>query len=321
MKIVLLDACTANPGDVSWAPFEALGECAIYDRTPVAETVERCRDAEVVITNKAVLSQEILSALPHLRYIGVIATGYNVVDVAAAAARGIVVTNVPGYSTPSVAQAVFGLILELATHTALHAQTVREGRWAKCPDFCYWEKPIFELNGRTLGLVGLGDIGSAVARIGIAFGMKVLAARRTWAVAPPAGIRAASIDEVFQEADVVSLHCPLTGDTQHLVNAARLNQMKSSALLINTSRGPLVDEAALAEALNAGRIAGAGLDVLAQEPPQSDNPLLTARNCLITPHVAWASRESRIRLINAAAANLQAFLDGHPCHVVNGVAP
>lgn len=316
MKIVILDAYTANPGDLTWSPFEAIGVCSIHDRTPVDETVERCRDAEIVITNKAVLKRETILALPKLRYIGVTATGYNVVDTVTASERGIVVTNVPGYSTPAVAQAVIAMLLEFTNHTAHHAQTVRDGRWSACPDFCYWDHPIVELQGRTLGLIGFGDIGSAVARIALAFGMKVIAARRSWPNPPPDGVVAGSIDEVFQNSDVISLHCPLTEDTRQVINAANLARMKPSAFLINTARGLLVDEPALAQALNEGRIAGAALDVLSSEPPPSDNPLLSARNCLITPHLAWASRESRARLIEVAAANVRAFRDGKPVNVV-----
>jgi glycerate dehydrogenase len=317
MKIVLLDAHTANPGDLSWAPLEDLGQCDIYARTPLAETVERCRDAEVVITNKAVLNRSVLEALPKLRYIGVTATGFNVVDTAAARERGITVTNVPGYSSPAVAQLVFALALELTNHVGHHAQTVREGRWTSCPDFCYWDYPIIELAGRTFGIIGYGDIGSTVGRIATAFGMKVLASKREWKAAPPEGITPASIEEVFERSDVVSLHCPLTEATKHVVNAQSLRRMKSSAFLINTGRGPLVDEEALAMALNSGQIAGAGLDVVSVEPPVQGNPLFHAKNCLITPHIGWASREARQRLIEATAANLRAFLGGQSINVVN----
>ncbi len=316
MKIVLLDAHTANPGDVSWQPLEALGTCVIHPRTPVAETVARCAGAQAVITNKAPLSREMLAALPDLKYIGVTATGYNIVDVAAARERGIVVTNVPGYSTPAVAQLVFALLLELTNHVGHHARTVAEGRWAACPDFCYWDQPVIELAGRTLGVVGYGDIGAAVARIGVAFGMRVLASRREWKSPPPDGIEAATTDAIFARSDAISLHCPLTEATRHLVGERTLGLMKPGAFLINTGRGPLVDEQALADALNAGRIAGAGLDVLSVEPPSAGNPLIGARNCLITPHIGWASREARVRLIAQTAANLQAFLAGNPVNVV-----
>ena len=317
MNIVFLDAFTANPGDLSWSEFESLGHCTIHDRTPADQTIERAKDAEVVITNKAVLSRAVIESLPKLRYIGVIATGYNVVDIAAARERGIIVANVPGYGSPSVAQAVFALLLELTNHTGQQTQDVSKGRWAACPDFCFWDKPIIELQGLTLGLVGLGDIGASVARIALAFGMKVIATRRTWAVPPPAGITPAPLDKVLRESDVISLHCPLTDETKHLINAGSLAQMKPSALLINTARGPLIDEPALATALNEGRIAGAGLDVLSVEPPSKDNPLFTAKNCLITPHTAWASRASRARLITIAADNLRQWQAGRPINVVS----
>lgn len=316
MKIVLLDAHTANPGDVSWSPLESIAPCDIHPRTPLAETVARCADAEIVITNKAPLTRETIAALPKLKYIGVTATGYNIVDVAAAKERGIVVTNVPGYSSPAVAQLVFALLLELTNHVGHHAQTVRDGRWAACPDFCYWDHPVIELQGRTLGIIGYGDIGSSVARIAVAFGMKVLASKREWKTPPPEGVAPASIDEIFAQSDAISLHCPLTDATKHLVGERTLGLMKATAFLINTGRGPLVDEEALAKALNEGRIAGAGLDVLSVEPPKPGHPLFTAKNCLITPHIGWASHEARVRLIDATASNLRAFLDGKPVNVV-----
>lgn len=317
MKIVLLDAHTANPGDISWAPLESIAPCDIHDRTPLAETVARCQDADAVITNKAVLNRAIIEALPKLRYIGVTATGYNIVDTAAARERGITVTNVPGYSSPAVAQLVFALLLELTNHVGHHARTVAEGRWSACPDFCYWDYPIIELSGRTLGIIGYGDIGGAVGRIATAFGMNVLASKRDWKTPPPAGVEPASIEEIFRRSDAITLHCPLTDATKHLVNPQSLAQMKPGAFLINTGRGPLIDEEALAAALNEGRIAGAGLDVLSIEPPKAGNPLIGAKNCLITPHIGWASREARQRLIAATAANLQAFLAGTPTNVVN----
>lgn len=316
MKIVLLDAHTANPGDLSWAPLEALGDCVFHPRTPVAQTVERCAGAEAVLTNKAPLTRDMLEALPELKYIGVTATGYNIVDVVAAKERGIVVTNVPGYSTPAVAQLVFALLLEMTHHVGHHAQTVREGRWAASPDFSYWDYPLIELSGRTLGIIGYGDIGSAVARIAVAFGMKVLASKREWKTPPPEGVQPASTEEIFQNADAITLHCPLTDATKHLINEHTLGLMKSSAVLINTGRGPLVDEHALAAALEAGHIAGAGLDVLSVEPPTPGNPLFTAKNCLITPHIGWASREARVRLIDQVAANLRAFQEGSPMNQV-----
>ena len=318
MKIVLLDAHTANPGDLSWQPLEAIAACEVHPRTPLDQTIARCAGAEIVITNKAPLTREIIAALPDLKYIGVTATGFNVVDVVAAKERGIVVTNVPGYSTPAVAQHVIALMLEMTNHVGHASKSVEAGGWVKCLDFAYWDHPIIELSGRTLGIIGYGEIGSAVARIAVAFGMKVLASKRTWKESPPAGVTATEIDDIFRQSDVISLHCPLTDATKHLVGERTLNLMKREAMIINTGRGPLVDEAALAKALNESRIAGAGLDVLSVEPAKADNPLLTAKNCLITPHVAWASRESRARLIDITAANLQAFLAGKPVNVVNG---
>jgi len=316
MKIVLPDAFTANPGDLSWSEVESLGECVFHERTPVAEMAARCAGAEVVLTNKAVLNAEVIAALPELKYIGVCATGYNIVDVAAAKERGIVVTNVPAYSTASVAQLVFALILELTHGVGHHAQRVRGGAWQECPDFSFADQPLLELDGRTLGIIGFGDIGSAVARIGVAFGMKVLASRRTWAQQPPAGVTPATTDEIFAQSDFISLHCPLTDETKHLIGERTLGMMKSSAFLINTGRGPLVDEAALAEALTEGQIAGAGLDVLSVEPPSAGNPLIAAPNCLITPHIGWATREARARLIKQVAANLAGWQAGQPVNVI-----
>lgn len=316
MNLVVLDGYTANPGDLSWDAFAALGTLTVHDRTPVAQIVERARGADIVLTNKAPLDAATIAALPALRYIGVLATGHNVVDSAAARARGIPVCNVPEYGTANVAQAVFALILELTNRTGHHADTVRAGRWSASIDWCYWDFPLIELSGRTLGIIGYGRIGAAVARIGAAFGMKVLAHRRSGI---PHGdpAQAADLDTIFRESDVLTLHCPLTPETQHLIDATRLAQMKPGAFLINTARGPLIDEPALAAALNEGRIAGAGLDVLSVEPPTAANPLLTAKNCLITPHIAWATREARARLLDIAAENIRAWQSGTPRHVVN----
>ena len=312
----MLDGFTLNPGDLDWAPLRALGKCEVFDRTPPDAVLERARGAAVVLTNKTPLPRAVIDSLPDLRYIGVLATGCNVVDLSAANARGIPVTNAPGYGTPSVAQHVFALLLELTQHTGHHARTVRDGRWSASPDFCYWDKPLVELADRTLGVVGYGSIGSDVGRIALAFGMNVLAATRR--MRPDAGmIEFTSIDDLFRCADVVTLHCPLTAETQGLVNAQRLALMKPDSYLINTGRGPLIVEPDLADALNAGRIAGAGLDVLSAEPPATDNPLLTAKNCLITPHIAWASRAARERLLAIVVENLRAFLAGEPENVVN----
>jgi len=315
MKIVVLDGYTLNPGDLNWDDLAALGDCTVYDRTPPEESAERAAGADIVLTNKVVLDRARLETLPDLRYIGVLATGYNVVDVPAARERGIVVTNVPDYATPAVAQAVFAHLLALTHRVAHHAQTVRAGRWSEGPDFCYWDFPLVELDGLVMGIVGLGRIGSAVADRARAFGMKVLACTEP-PQGPREGIRFVGLDRLLAESDVVSLHCPLTPETEGLLSAERLARMKPSALLINTGRGPLLDEPALADALNAGRLAGAGLDVLAVEPPPPDHPLLTARNCFITPHYAWATRAARERLMTTVVENVQAFLAGRPQNVV-----
>jgi glycerate dehydrogenase len=316
MRIVVLDSYTLNPGDLSWAQLEALGECAVYDRTPAPDVPRRAADAEIVLTNKVVLSREVLGALPRLRYVGVLATGYDIVDVAAARERGVPVTHVPIYGTRSVAQMVFAHVLNLTQRVAHHAETVRRGRWAACEDFCYWDFPLVELDGRTMGIVGLGRIGRATAALAAAFGMKVLACDVRTDEPAAAGVELVPLDEIFRSGEVVSLHCPLTAETECLVDARRLSLMKRSALLINTARGLLVDEQALADALNAGRIAGAGLDVLSTEPPAADNPLLHAKNCFITPHVAWATRAARQRLMTAAVENVRAFLQGKPRNTV-----
>jgi len=316
VNIVVLDGFTLNPGDLNWEGLEALGPCAIYDRTSSSELLRRAADAEILLTNKTVLTAGSIQALPRLKYIGVLATGTNVVDLAAARARGIPVTNVPTYGTKSVTQMTFALLLELAQHAGHHAQTVREGRWTRHPDFCYWDFPLVELDGLTLGVVGFGRIGRAVAELGAAFGMKVLACDPTTGAAPRS-VRFVDLETLFRESDVVSLHCPLTPQTTNLVNARCLSLMKPTAFLLNTSRGPLVDEPALAGALNFGRIAGAALDVLSVEPPPADNPLLTAKNCIITPHLAWATRAARSRLMQIAVENVRAFFQGKPQNVVN----
>jgi len=317
MKIVCLDGYTLNPGDLSWESFKALGDFETHDRTPPAQTVERARDAEIVLTNKTLLDRAVIAALPRLRYIGVLATGYNVVDIEAARERNIPVCNVPEYGTANVAQAVFALLLELTNRTGHHSQTVREGRWTVATDFCYWDFPLVELNGLTLGIVGYGRIGRAVARIGHAFGMKVLASFRRTIKNAGDETRFVDLDTLFRESDVVTLHCPLTPETKELINAARLALMKPTAFLINTARGSLVKEADLADALNHGRLAGAGLDVLSVEPSPADNPLLRAKNCIVTPHIAWATRNARARLMEIAAENVRAWLRGQPQNVVN----
>ena len=318
MRIVVLDGYTLNPGDLTWKDLEVLGSCAVYDRTPAELTVERAKTAEIVLTNKTVLTADIIDRLEQLRYIGVLATGYNVVDVGAARKRGIPVANVPTYGTESVAQMVFAHLLNLTQHVAQHAETVKAGRWSACPDFCYWDSPLIELQGLTMGIVGLGRIGRAVARLARAFGMKVIAHDIVTPSSVPEGCKMVGLKDMFRRADVVSLHCPLTPQTDCLVNKERLALMKPTAFLVNTSRGPLIDEQALAEALNGGKIAGAGLDVVATEPPTQDNPLLKAKNCYVTPHIAWATRAARKRLLQVSVENVAAFLDGRPQNVVNG---
>ena len=317
MNIVVLDGHTLNPGDLRWDELQALGSCEIFDRTPPGQILARAAAAEIILTNKVPLTRETIAALPQLRYIGVLATGYNIVDVIAARARAIPVTNVPDYSTRSVAQLVFALLLELTHHAGHHAQTVREGRWSRNADFCYWDYPLLELDGLKLGIIGFGRIGREVARLAQAFGLRVLVHSRTQPAQPPDGVTFVSLEALLQQSDIVSLHCPLTPETQHLINTPRLAQMKPGAFLINTSRGPLVEESALAHALNSSRLAGAALDVLSTEPPPLDNPLIIAKNCLITPHVGWATRAARERLMRITVANLRAFLAGRPQNVVN----
>jgi glycerate dehydrogenase len=316
MNIVVLDGATLNPGDLTWEELQSLGPCAVYDRTAPAQFARRAADADILLTNKTELAAAHIQNLPRLKYIGVLATGTNVVDLAAARARGIPVTNVPTYGTRSVAQMTFALLLELAHHAGHHARTVCEGRWTRGTDWCYWDFPLVELDGLTLGIVGFGRIGRAVSELGAAFGLKVLACDPS-AGAAPAFVRFVELDALFRESDIVSLHCPLTPQTAGLVNARRLSLMKPTAFLLNTSRGPLVDEPALAGALNAGHIAGAAVDVLSKEPPPADNPLLTARNCIITPHMAWATRAARSRLMKIAVENVRAFLQGKPQNMVN----
>ena len=315
MNIVILDAYAANPGDLSWEKIAALGRLTVYDRTAPDQVVERAAGMNAVLTNKAVLDADALKQLPDLQYIGIIATGYNTVDVAEAARRGIPVCNAPGYGRDSVAQHVFALLLELSNQTGLHARSTAAGEWSHNPDWTYRKAPMTELAGKTLGIVGLGEIGSQVARIGQAFGMRVLGNNRSERQMP--GVTMAGVAQLFAESDVVSLNCPLTDDNREFVNSALLRSMKSTAFLINTARGPLIDEAALAQALDAGWLAGAGLDVLSQEPPPINHPLFQAKNCIITPHNAWGTRESRERLIGIVAENLRAFIAGRPVHVVN----
>lgn len=321
MKIVVLDGYTENPGDLSWEALASLGDLTVYDRTPrqeQEEIIRRMKGAEIVITNKTPITRQIIDACSNLRYIGLLSTGYNIVDYQYAGEKGIPVTNIPAYGTEAVAQFTIALLLEICHHIGLHSQAVHEGKWENCPDFCFWESPLIELQGKVLGIVGFGRIGRSVARIGEALGMNVLAysphrkpeeERET--------CRYASLDQIFQEADVISLHCPLFPENERMINRETLSRMKDGVILLNTSRGQLIDEQALAEGLNSGKVYAAGLDVLAEEPPKGDNPLLKAKNCIITPHIAWASRAARERLMNIAVSNLKAFLTGQPENVVN----
>ena len=317
MKIVVLDAYTLNPGDLSWDELKSLGACEIYDRSSPAETAQRGREAELILTNKSLVTREHIAGFAKLKYIGVLATGFNIVDIGAARERNIPVSNVPTYGAKSVAQMTLALLLELTQHAGHHAQTVRELRWSKSLDFCYWDFPMIELDGLVMGVIGFGRIGRAVADLAVAFGMKVIVHSRSRPDALPGGVELVELDPLFQRSDVISLHCPLTPQTKELVNASRLALMKPTAFLLNTSRGPLLDEAAVAAALNCGQIAGAGLDVLAVEPPRADNPLLSAKNCLVTPHISWATRAARGRLMKIAMENVRAFLKGAPQNVVN----
>lgn len=317
MKIIVLDGYGLNPGDLTWKGFEELGELTVYDRTSPSELLERAAGAEALVTNKTLITSENMDALPDLKYIGVLATGYNVVDIDAAKARGIVVTNIPAYSTASVAQMVFAHILNITQRVGYYADENKQGRWTKNADFCYWDTHLVELQGKKMGIVGFGNIGQATARIAQAFGMEVCVYSSKPQFALPSGIKKMELDELFEECDVVSLHCPLTPDTKEMVNAERLSKMKPNAILINTGRGPLVNEQDLADALNEGKIAAAGLDVLSVEPSVEGNPLLGTRNCFITPHIAWATLEARTRLMDIAVQNLKSYQKGQ---IVNNVA-
>ena len=316
MNIVILDGYTANPGDLSWQGLEEIGEVTVYDRTKADETVARAADADIVLTNKVIISREIIAQLPRLKNIGVLATGYNVVDIEAAHERGITVTNVPAYSTESVAQMVFAHLLTVTNRTEHYAIENRNGRWTKNPDFCYWDFPHMELAGKTFGIVGLGNIGRRVAEIATAFGMHVKALTSKSADALPANIEKATLESILSTSDVLSLHCPLTDKTRHLINRETLQQMKPTAILINTGRGPLVDDQAVADALSGGRLAAFCADVLTEEPPKADNPLLKQPNAYMTPHIAWASKEARVRLVQVATDNVRAFINGRPQNMV-----
>lgn len=316
MNIVILDGYTLNPGDLDWAPISNLGKTTIYDRSSADEIVERAKDADVVLVNKVVLNDAILSHLPKLKYIGVCATGYNNIDTISTKKHSITVTNVKAYGPASVAQHTFALLLALVNRIETHSQSVFQGEWSASADFAYWKTPLVELAGKTIGLIGLGDIGSQVAGIALAFGMKVIAYRKNPGQTDNPNIRMVTLDELFKESDVISLHCPLTDETKNIINKDSLSTMKPTSYLLNTGRGPLINEEDLAKALTDKTIAGAGLDVLSAEPPVPSNPLLSAPNCVITPHIAWASFESRGRLLQMVADNLSSFSQGNAINIV-----
>lgn len=316
MKIVILDAYAANPGDLSWDEFAALGELTVYDRTAQEDAAARIGDAEVVFINKVRLTDDIFAACPNLKLVSILATGYNIVDLAAAKRRGITVCNVPSYSTRAVVQMTFALLLEICQQVGLHSGAVHTGRWQSCPDFCFWDRPLIELDGKTMGIVGYGAIGSAVGTVAQALGMKLLVTARHEKPVPE-GARFVSLPELLAQSDVVSLHCPQTAENARMIDAGALAQMKDGAILLNTARGGLLDEQAVADALRSGKLLAAGMDVVSAEPIRADNPLLTAPNCFLTPHIAWAPLETRRRLQAISAENLRAFLAGKPQNVVN----
>lgn len=316
MKIVILDAYAANPGDLSWDEFAALCELTVYDRTAQEDAAARIGDSEVVFINKVRLTDEIFAACPNLKLVSILATGYNIVDLAAAKRRGITVCNVPGYSTRAVVQMTFALLLEICQQVGLHSGAVHTGRWQTCPDFCFWDRPLIELDGKTMGIVGYGAIGSAVGTVAQALGMKLLVTARHERPVPE-GARFVSLPELLAQSDVVSLHCPQTAENARMIDAGALAQMKDGAILLNTARGGLLDEQAVADALRSGKLLAAGMDVVSAEPIRADNPLLTAPNCFLTPHIAWAPLETRRRLQAISAENLRAFLAGKPQNVVN----
>jgi len=318
MKIVVLDGYTLNPGDLSWDALKKLGDVTIHERTPSAEIVNRCEGAAIVLTNKTPLDEATLNQLPDLKYIGVLATGYNIVNTEVCKQKGIIVSNVPGYGTASVAQFTFALLLELCHHVQRHGDAVMDGKWMRSADWCFWDYPLTELSGKTLGILGFGNIGKKVADIATAFGMNIIATGRTHTAQPHReNFKWVSLPQLLEQADVISIHCPLTPETQGLINTENLRKMKPSAFLINTSRGPIIVNADLADALNNNIIAGAGIDVLSVEPPPADNPLFKAKNCIITPHIAWATKEARARLMGTVVDNLEAFLKGEAVNVVN----
>lgn len=318
MKIVVLDGYTLNPGDLSWADLEKLGDLTVYDRTSADKVLERAKDAEIIFTNKTPLGQDVLANLPALKFIGVLATGYNIIDIDTATKNGIIVTNVPGYSTMSVVQLTFALLLELTLHVQRHSDSVMDGKWARSADFSFWDYPLIELADKTIGIIGFGSIGEKVADVATAFGMNVIGSKRHQTdQSHRKNFRWAELPELLAQSDVVSIHTPLSPETKGLIDKDSLAQMKPTAFLLNTSRGPLIVEQDLADALNNGVIAGAGIDVLSSEPPAADNPLFKAKNCLITPHIAWASKEARTRLMAITVDNLTKFIHGNPVNVVN----
>lgn len=317
MKIVILDGYAENPGDLSWEPIACQGDFTVYDRTPPEEVISRIGQAEIVFTNKTPLPRAVFDACPSIRYVGVLATGYNVVDLSAASDHGVTVTNIPSYGTQAVAQYVFALLLELCHHVGHHSQSVHAGRWSQAQDFCYWDYPLIDLEGTTMGIVGYGRIGQAVARLARAFGMQVLAYSPRRPIPPEDGVSPADLDTLLARSDVLSLHCPLNEDSRGLICRQTLERMKRGVLLINTARGPLIVEEDLRTALESGQVGGAALDVLAEEPPRHGSPLIGAPNCIITPHIAWAARAPRVRLMEIAASNLAAWLQGRPVNVVN----
>lgn len=317
MRIVVLDGYGLNPGDLSWDAMKELGDLTVYDRTSPCELLQRAAEADVLITNKTVITKDDLQKLPSVKYIGVLATGYNIVDIEAAKEKGIVVTNIPAYSTKSVAQMVFAHILNITQRVGHYAHANKNGRWDQNPDFCYWDTNLIELDGKSIGIIGLGNTGYATSQIALSFGMKVYAYTSKHQFQLPVGIHKLKLDELFKTCDIISLHCPLTPSTKEIVNKERLALMKPTAIIINTGRGPLINEQDLADALNEGKIAAAGVDVLSTEPPKADNPLLKAKNCFITPHIAWATKEARVRLMDIAVNNLKSFKQGK---VINNVA-
>ncbi|WP_418747294.1 D-2-hydroxyacid dehydrogenase [Frisingicoccus sp.] len=317
-QIVVLDGYTLNPGDLSWKSLEDIGEVRIYDRTEAKDIPERIGDSDIVLTNKTVLTEETLKACPTVRYIGCMATGYNVIDVAAANKLGMTVTNIPAYGTEAVAQFTMALLLEITSRVGMHSEAVKQGQWSACPDFCFWNAPLMELAGKTMGIIGYGAIGQSVARKAEAFGMEVLAYRRT----PDRSMETehchmVSMDEIYEKSDIITLHCPLTAENEEMINRETIGRMKDGVILLNTGRGKLICEADLRDALNSGKVAGAGVDVASVEPVHPDNPLLQAKNLWMTPHIAWAPRETRQRLMDILVSNINAFLDGHPVNEVH----